>query len=169
MDFLDDYPVTKAQFYGWMIETYGVTAKTFSKAPWVERCRAVARYLGYPTVFPTEWTNAYLEEQIRDYLYLYESARISYPYGSGNLTKELNRMMYDELNEKFPTMHTPAEIFPSLKDALVKLDNSYKMPFLPSLNQALVNMLEPVKAVVDDDKFWQQAIEDSWKKLKAPF
>lgn len=169
MDFLDDYPVTKANFLSWMIETYGVTGQVFSQAPWVEKCRAIARYLGYPIVFPSSWTNDHLEEQIREYLYIYESAKISYPYGSNDATKDLNRMPYADLNEKFPTMHIPAEIFPSIKDALVKLESSYKWPVLPSLNNALVDMLEPVAPVIDNDKFWEQVIQDSWKNLKAPF
>lgn len=171
MDILDAYPETRKGFLGWMMETYGVTRQGFDTAPWVEQCRAIARYLGYPTVFPSKWTNKDLERKISEYLYLYESARMTYPFGTDDVTKELNRMPYKELNAKFPDMHKPAEIYPSLKDALVEYTGQYQMDafVLPSLKDALVDMLEPIVPEISEEELWDQIIKEAQDGIEVPF
>lgn len=166
---LDNYPLTKSYFLNWMMETYGVDKFNFDSAPWVEQCRAIARYLGYPVEFPAAWTNEYLENKIRDYLYLYESARLRYPYGIEDPVKAINEMDYNQREKLHPEMHKPADILRSLRDALVPLTKDYKMTVRPSLHDALIEMDRPVAPLVDEEAFWDQTIQDSWKKLVAPF
>lgn len=152
-----------------MMETYGVDKSNFESAPWAEQCRAIARYLGYPTVFPASWTNEYLENKILEYLYLYESTRMRYPYGIEDPIKKINGMDYYQREKQYPEIHKPADILRSLRDALVPLTSSHKVAMLPSLRDALIDMDRPIAPFIDEEAFWDQTIQDSWKKLVAPF
>ena len=123
MSILESYPKAKVNFLDWMITTYGKDEYFFDQAPFEEQCRAIARYLGYPIVFPSEWTNTQLERKIHDYLYLCETNLRIYPYGVPDPIKKLEEMDYAIRAEKFPDKHGQIIMLPGLNAALVKRTN----------------------------------------------
>lgn len=123
MNILNSYPLSKKVFLGWMIEEYAIDEKTYNQAPFEERCRVIARYLGYPIVFPSSWTNEYLERKIHDYLYLYEKNLRTYPFGVPDPIKVIERMSFEERKEKFPDEDTRVIVLPGLNAALIERTN----------------------------------------------
>ena len=124
MSILKSYPKAKARFLNWVIETYGKDEQFFDQAPLEEQCRAIARHLGYPIVFPANWTNTQLERKIHDYLYLYEVNLRTYPYGIPDPIKKLERMDYKIRDEKFSDKNERILVLPGLNAALVKRTDS---------------------------------------------
>jgi len=123
MSILESYPKTKVNFLDWMITTYGKDEQFFNQAPFEEQCRVIARYLGYPIVFPSEWTNIQLERKIHDYLYLCETNLRVYPYGVPDPIKRLEKMDFIIRDKMYADENEQTNILPGLNVTLVKRTN----------------------------------------------
>ncbi len=168
---LDNYPFAKLQFFGWMIAEYGVTEQTFGQAPLEEQCRGVARFLGYPTVFPFRWTNDHLEDQIYEYLYIYESALRRFPYGAADFNKDLILMDYTMRQEKHPEMWKKAELMPSLCDCIIERHyhmNTRSGKPRPTLSSAIIDLEDPILPEIDENKFWEENIAFAHAYMHEP-
>lgn len=171
---LDNYPFAKLRFFGWMIAEYGVIENTFGQAPLEEQCRAIARFLGYPTVFPFRWTNAQLKSQIYDYLYIYESVLRRFPYGATDFNKDLNLMDYTMRQVKYPEMWKQVELMQSLHDCIIErhyhMDTRSGKP-RPTLNAAIIDLEDPIFPEINQNKFWEEniAFSHAHKHEPVPF
>jgi len=124
MSILESYPKAKVDFLDWMMTTYGRDEHFFNQAPFKEQCIAIARYLGYPVVFPANWTNDQIKKKIHNYLYLYEVNLRTFPHGVSDPIKELEKMDYIIRDEKFSDKNERINVLPGLNAALVKRTDS---------------------------------------------
>ena len=171
---LNSYPLAKFRFFNWMIGEYGATEQIFQQAPIEEQCRGIARFLGYPTIFPFHWTLDRIEDKIYDYLYLYESALRRFPYGATDFNKDLNLMDYTMRQVKHPEMWVKANLMPSLRDCIIErhyhMDTRSGKP-APTLNSCVIDLDNIIEPEIDEAKLWEESIEfyHLHKHEKAPF
>jgi hypothetical protein len=142
IDSLNTYPLTKNSFFSWFIGEYGADESIFKSAPFLEQCKVIARYLGYPYEFPDKWSETDIHDKINDYLYIYESILKTHPFGTIDPFKIITKMDYKERETKYPDMNIQREIHYGLSMSVIDRIKSFdiKSDQKLYLNNAIINI-----------------------------
>lgn len=180
---IDRYPISKAEFFGHMLNTYGVTedgsSPCFYDAPEFEQHKAIARFFGYP-IGHQEFTDVMiLRGQTERYMKDYHEIAMKYPDGVPDLLKQLKDMGHAEIAALMPEVFVrSANLLPSLCHALVSAtgkDYHIKMPVFKSLKDALVEAkiiipaVETVQTIIEPTIIEETIIDFTKIEDDAPF
>lgn len=172
MEILDRYPLSKEDFISWFCKEYkyyGHNYNTFLKAPFVQQCISISRFLGYRLDLE-EMSRKELEDYINNILYLYEEVKIKYPDGIADPIKEIMHMSFQERLKAHPELNVRPEIYHSLREAVVPLNAREVFTRIwISLRNAIVDIKPVVHAEPEpmDDEYW--TADKLMKNETAPF
>jgi hypothetical protein len=169
MDILDKFPLSKKEFFGWFMNSYGLTEKIFNQASFDHQCESISRFLGYITEFPQSWGIIQIEEHINKILYIYEKVTEKYPDGCLDPIKSIMKMDHNERINKYPEMFKQAELIRSFTEAIIPIEKyNFKFKPLLSLKDAIIQLENISSSIPYDYQFWQDII-NSTEYEKPPF
>lgn len=163
MEILNKYPEAKKKFIGYMIETYGVTEQQFNVAPYIEQCRAICRYIGYPIDIENIKD---VDSHIDNILYLYDNSiqdkTFVHPF------KLINKMNYQEREDSFK-FNTPEIVLLGIANSLIPLPTNISVNCFLSLKDSLVIFINPKQKDNTDKIVWDLIIKQFFNHETVPF
>lgn len=170
MEILDKYPISKAEFILWFTDKYyqyGHNYKTFCKAPFVEQCTSISRFLGY-SVELKDMSHEDLVNHVNNILYLYEDVKNSYPDGIEDFFKTISKYKFSERLNAFPEIMKPADICHSIREAVVPLNaKDVFTSVVISLRNAIISVVPEIPKK-SEEEYWTEEIIKG-KSDEAPF